>query len=153
MKKIISLITIMLASCGTTTQDVEYKLDFSPELQDQVFEYLADCQRHIHTHRCNQRIELKVKVQKLPEPNQLGVCQTFYPPNDYKRYIYISPKVMGTSLQKMVLYHEMTHCLFDEDHYDTEVDIMNSYTEPKKAEWIYKHWEFFLTKMFERISP
>lgn len=153
MKRIISIATILLASCGTTQPDIEYKMEFSPELQDQVFEYLADCQRHLHTHRCNQLIELKVKVQKLPEPNQLGICQMFYPPHDYKRYIYISPDVVGTDLQKLVLYHEMTHCLFDEDHYDTKIDIMNSYVYSNKAAHIYKNWDFFLKKMFERISP
>jgi len=151
MKRIISITSMLLASCGTTQPDIEYKLDFSPELQDQVFEYLADCQRFLYTHRCNQRIELKVKVQKLPDPQQLGVCYTYHPPHEYKRDIYISPKVIGTDLQKLVVYHELTHCLFEEDHYDTKVDIMNSYAESKKAQWIYKNWEFFLKKMFERI--
>lgn len=152
MRRIISILSMLIASCGTTEPDVEYKMEFSPELQDQVFEYLADCQRHLHTHQCNQRIELKVKVQKLPEPNLLGICQTFYPPHDYKRYIYISPDVVGTDLQKLVLYHEMTHCLFDDDHYDDEIDIMNTYTFSNKANHIYRNWGGYLEKMFGRIS-
>ena len=151
IKTSILLMLFLLISCGTTQPIKQFGNDFSPELQDDVFEFLADCQRHLHTHKCNQLILLTVKVQKLPEPDQLGVCYTYYSPNEHVRNIYIDPSIVGTAQQKLVVYHELAHCIFEMDHYDTKVDIMNSYTYEQKALWIYDNWDFFLKAMFSRI--
>lgn len=152
MIRIISLVFLMLVvACGTTETSLKYGKDFSPELQDDIFEFLADCQRFLSTHKCNQKLDLKVKVQKLPEPEQLGVCYTYYAPNEHRRYIFISPNVVGTPQQKLVIYHELIHCFFEMDHYDLKIDIMNTYTYEKKALWIYKNWDFFINAVFSRV--
>ena len=154
MKKIISLCCMLLTACGSVDdkQQVVTELPdtFDPRLHDLIMEYLADCQRHLTSTECNKNLQIKIRIRELEEENQLGLCYTYYPPYHLKRDILISPKLLGTKQLKLVLYHELTHCIFEMEHSDDKIDIMNSYSSEYKTNIIYGEWDKYLEAMFSR---
>jgi len=90
-------------------------------------------------------VNVEVKVVDLPDTT-LGIC-TIYPDNSLK--IKIDSSVVDSPLRKLVVYHELMHCVFDVEHYDDDIDIMNK--DATNDEEIIKHFNYYLQKSFTRI--
>lgn len=52
-------------------------------------------------------------------------------------------------LRKLVVYHELMHCVFDVDHWDHDIDIMNE--DSAHDEEILRNFPYYLKRAFERI--
>ena len=148
MKVLMILFTSMLASCGTLAPAKKMTVD--PRLQDDVINFLVDCERNLPYETCNPLLDVHLKVGKLPEKESLGVCITYGGDWSYKRVIIISPHILGAYNQKLVTYHELSHCILGMEHYDEEIDIMNSYEYSSKTQYLGENWDYFTTIMFKR---
>lgn len=149
MKTLIILAITILASCGTIPKQ---KMIIDPRLQDDVINFLVDCERNLPHETCHPRLDISVKVGKLPDPDSLGVCITYEGSWSYVRVIIISADVLSKDSRALVIFHELAHCLLAMEHHDKEIDIMNSYEYLTKTQYINKNWDYFTAIMFERVK-
>ena len=134
MKTMISAIIINtlvagLISCGTA-EEVNSETSVKPlyqvdeDLIDKVDGFYAEMLAHGIEARNNIPKSFSVRYREnMPE---LGVC--FAPRHDQKRILI--RKGLTPLVEKIVIYHEMGHCLYNMPHWgeDNYKDIMNVYT-------------------------
>jgi Zn-dependent peptidase ImmA (M78 family) len=124
-------------------------MTIDPRLQDDVMNFLMECERNLPYETCNPVLDVTAKVGKLPEPDSLGVCFVY---DDHKRVIVIAPNTVESPSRRVVIFHEMAHCVLGMDHFDDGVDIMNSYEHPFKTQYIKDNWDYFTTQVFKRVN-
>lgn len=90
-------------------------------------------------------VNVELKIVDLDDTT-LGMC-TIYPDNTLK--IKIDPSVLNSPIRKLVVYHELMHCVFDIEHYDDDIDIMNK--DASNDEVLIKNFNYYLQKAFTRI--
>lgn len=149
MKKLIPVFTILASSCGTA--EPEPRMNIHADLKAHTEEFIKDCNKYLGKEKCNPKIQLVMKVRPLAD-KKLGVCYIYNEPFQYKRKIVIDDEVMGAYNQKLVVYHELLHCLFQLDHFDDEIDILNTYVVPSNVRYINQYWDYFVEKAFRRVK-
>jgi Zn-dependent peptidase ImmA (M78 family) len=95
---------------------------------------------------CIPNTDLKVYVGRLPGPS-IGEC-TIY--SDKKLRVIIDKEVLTESNRRLVVFHELIHCVFDVDHYTEDIDIMN--TDSSNDQEIMNHFDFYVEKVFRRLQ-
>lgn len=145
--KLLSTLFFLIASCGTA-QPMP-KMSVPSELKDDVKEFMVDCNYVLGYAKCNPSLDIKIKIKPLKE-QRLGTCYLYSGALQYKRVIVISEDIVGTEYQKIVMYHELIHCLLHQEHMDDEIDIMNTYMTRKNTMYMYKSWDYFVTKALLR---
>ena len=131
--KLLTTLGLFIASCGTAQPTV--KMSVPSELAEDVKSFMKDCQAVLGFSKCNPSLDIKIKVKKLKE-QKLGTCYFYDGAFKYKRLIVMSEDIIGTEYQKIVMYHELIHCLLDQEHTDDEIDIMNTYMSPKNTKYM-----------------
>lgn len=139
------LICISASSCLSFSRPAMYMTD--ARLQAEISSFFQDCLGYFHRVQCMPEVNVQVEVRSLPSP-QLGVCTT-YPNNSLK--IQIEPSLLkeDRKLLKLVVYHELMHCVFDIDHYDEDIDIMNK--DSTYDQQILQNFNYYLQRAFTRI--
>jgi hypothetical protein len=118
MRSLSILSTLILSSCAThwNVQDIELAPFYSSFVQEAELRDI-DLQN-------TSRITVGF-AETLPN-NYIGLCRS----NSYKGEVLILRSFWdrATYNQKLMLaYHEFSHCLCDLDHYDGQLNIMNTY--------------------------
>jgi len=158
MNKLLTVSVIALSSviscmgCSTTAKPPDVPLSrIDPGLKPYVDKFYLECQKHNpNPESCAPLIKLTVRV-KQTEENVLGVCYVYGKPYEYVRDIHISPNVvLNETLLTVVMYHELMHCVLGYQHFDAQLDIMNSYLNDESTAYFVKYWDFFLKTVFDR---
>jgi len=139
---VLLLLVMCTASCLSLRPPMYYT---DARLQAEISNFFQDCLGYFHRAQCMPEVNVEVKVVDLPDTT-LGIC-TIYPDNSLK--IKIDSSVVDSPLRKLVVYHELMHCVFDVEHYDDDIDIMNK--DATNDEEIIKHFNYYLQKSFTRI--
>lgn len=148
IKNMIGIIcSLMIVACATR-EPKRMIVDTTNQLAPHVSEFFKYCKMYLDEEKCSPKILLRVKIKPLPS-NVLGQCTTYTVP-EYLRVVTIRPDVAVGYNMKVVLYHELFHCVLDKPHYDEELDIMNSYEDEKSTEFIYENWFNYLKAVFYR---
>lgn len=139
------LALLMLTASCLSFRDPMYKTD--ARLQYEITEFFHTCMAYFHRSKCMPEVDVEIKVTSLSDTT-LGVC-TIYPGSD-KLNIVIDRKLLNNPrLRKLVVFHELTHCVFDVDHFDDDIDLMNSNAD--YDEEIINNFNYYVQKAFERI--
>lgn len=146
MGKIILLLSLALFLSCCRTLDIGYIHTIDPRLQKDVSAFFETCQLYFPSKICIPDADLQVYVGRLPKP-MVGEC-TIYP--DKKLRVVIDKGILGEKDLRLVVFHEMLHCVFDVDHFEESPDIMNADTTHEKE--ILAHFDFYLEKVFRRIQ-
>lgn len=144
------LLAFLFTACATTPRAPDIPLSYiEPQLQPLVDDFYREC-RKVLGDQCDTRISLSVRVDKLPD-NTYGVCYLYNKPQEYVRQVDISKDILTKpSLLKVVLYHELIHCVLQQEHYDDHLDLMNTFTNEGTAQYVLLYWHFYLTTALER---
>jgi len=146
MGKIILLLSLALFLSCCRTLDIGYIHTIDPRLQKDVSAFFETCQLYFPSKICIPDADLQVYVGRLTKP-MVGEC-TIYP--DKKLRVVIDKGILGEKDLRLVVFHEMLHCVFDVDHFEESPDIMNADTTHEKE--ILAHFDFYLEKVFRRIQ-
>lgn len=92
-------------------------------------------------------VDVEIKVTDL-EDTTLGIC-TIYPNNSLLKIVIDKSLLDHPRLRKMVIYHELIHCVFDVDHYENDIDLMNA--NSKHEEEILRNFPYYVKKTLERV--
>ena len=149
MFKFYSIIFCALFStaCATSAPD-KITISAAEKLQPMVNEFFSYCTMYLSRDKCFPKIDLRVRINKLPE-NILGQC-TVYDKPEYLRIIEIQPDVVENYNFRAVMYHELFHCVLNKPHFDGEVDIMNAYEHEEHTKIMYDNWETFVRAVLLR---
>lgn len=143
---------ISCMGCSTTAKAPDVPLSrIDIGLKPYVDKFYAVCQKYNpNPESCTPLIKLTVRV-KQTEENILGVCYVYDKPYEYVRVIHINPQVvLNETLLTVVMYHELMHCVLGYQHFDDQLDIMNSYLNDESTAYFLKYWDFFLQTVFDR---
>lgn len=151
---VLSLFPLLVSciGCSTTANPPDVPLSrIEPGLKPIVNQFIKDCKRlNPKPETCTPYIKLTVRVIPTDE-NTLGVCFMYNSPYEYVRDIHINPETtLNETLLTVVLYHELMHCVLGYRHYDTQLDIMNSYLANDSSSYFLKYFDFFLKLVFDR---
>lgn len=138
----IVLLVCIIVSCLSMSPPL-YVTD--ARVQAEVSNFFQDCLRYFHRAQCIPEVKVSVRVVKLPDTT-LGQC-TIYPNDNLT--IVIDPSVLDSSFRKLVIYHELMHCIFDIEHYDDDVDIMNK--DNTHHVELMTRFDYYLQRAFARI--
>lgn len=141
---------LVLNGCANTmpVKRVEvssFTIESEDTLKGAVNWFMTDCNRMLSKEQCEPKAHLTVRQGNLSE-GTLGLC--WFSPK--QRLIEIDSDVISSQNYWVVLYHEMFHCVLGREHYDNDIDIMNTYEDTEKTLVIYANWEQFLRKVFLR---
>jgi hypothetical protein len=151
IRQYVRLLAFLLTACATTMPRApDMPLSYiEPQLKPLVDEFYQECKK-VLGEQCQTRITLTVKVDKLSD-NTYGVCYLYDKPYQYARHININSEIItNPTLLRVVLFHELIHCVLEQEHYDTQLDLMNTYTNEKTASYLLSYWQFYLTTALER---
>lgn len=146
---LVLLIAIILTACGTTSQSPEgFSKMVDPRLSGDVNRFFSDCKKYLPEAICHPNIELDVyvKEQAKMHDDSIGTCWTYSISN--KRRVFISDQVINTSEQRLVIYHELFHCVTETEHIENEPDIMNPDTSYSFI--VLQDWDSYVAKAFLR---
>jgi hypothetical protein len=115
-------------------------------LQKDVVEFFDTCQQYFPTRICIPDTDLKIYVGRLPGPS-IGECNIY---SDKKLRVIIDKEILSERNRRLVVFHELIHCVFDVDHYNDSVDIMNE--DSKHDQEIMDHFDFYVEKVFRRLQ-
>lgn len=150
MKTLCVVGSICAISCATPEikrDKIELSYTSDNQLAHYVTEFLANCREFLNENSCNPPINLQVTIAPLSE-NTLGLC-TIYPYNG-KRLVEIDPAIIGQYNERLVVYHELFHCILNKPHFDSEIDIMNAYEVEEQTKIIYINWREYVRAVFLR---
>lgn len=155
MIKLYMLIICALFSTGCATPSITRdKIGFTytadAGLNHYITEFMSDCRIYLGVIYCNPAINLSVTIAPLDE-NTLGLCTVY--PYVGKRTVEINSNIIGKYNERLVVYHELFHCILNLPHYDNEMDIMNAYESENSTQEIYLNWISFVRKTFLRALP
>jgi hypothetical protein len=143
---------MLLVACSTAPETELLTSRISPELKPLVDEFVSDCKRFVDNESCSPQITLTVQFKELKE-NNLGVCYLYDYPYNHVRRIEINEKIKATpELLKVVMVHELLHCVLQIEHFDKQLDIMNSYGNLETSKYLLSHWDFYLDLVFRRYK-
>lgn len=153
MIKLYMFISCLLFSTGCATPSITRdKVGFTyladKGLEHYVIEFVADCRTYLDDKLCNPSINLTVSIAPLND-NTLGLCTVY--PYAGKRTVDIHRSIIGQYNERLVVYHELFHCILNLPHHDNEIDIMNSYESEHSTQEIYLNWISFVRKTFLRV--
>ena len=113
----------------------------SPELRQPVREWVRDCEMH---HPMGWELfEMfdSVLVDDMMEYNMLGVCIP------ERNVILINSQILGNEfLLKLVVYHELGHCVLGKRHICDRISIMNPNLEQYDLEEYEVLWNLLLVE-------
>lgn len=146
MGRLIAFITLvaLTASC-LSFRDPMYKTD--ARLQYDITEFFHTCMAYFHRSKCMPEVDIEIKVVNL-EDTTLGTC-TIYPGDTVLKIVIDKSLLNNPPLRKMVVYHELMHCVFDVDHYEDDIDLMNA--QSLHEDEIIKNFPYYVKRAFERI--
>ena len=141
---------LLTCSCSTLDDGEPRRLSVlvEQEMIDIVNDFFTDCEKVLGSEKCRPAVELQGKIRPLKE-NTLGVCYIYDNP-EYLRRIYVDDDVTDPDLFRVVLYHELMHCVLEFPHNDDELDIMNSSADIISAKNIRYYWDFYVHKSLVR---
>jgi len=151
IRQCVRLLAFSLTACATTMPRApDMPLSYiEPQLKPLVDEFYQECKK-VLGEQCQTRITLTVKVDKLSD-NTYGVCYLYDKPYQYVRQVNINHDIIiNPTLLRVVLFHELIHCVLEQEHFDTYLDLMNTYTNEKTASYLLSYWQFYLTTALER---
>jgi hypothetical protein len=152
MNKLVKLLACIATSCATAPTPPPTPLQrIDPTLSAEVENFYLDCKRlSPNPESCAPRIKLTVQVKDLSDP-VWGVCYTYAPPYEYVRIVHMNrDTTLSPSLLKLVLYHELLHCVLGYEHYNDFLDVMNSSVDEKTADYVVNNLDYFLSIVFTR---
>lgn len=139
---VLFLLFMCTASCLSLRPPMYYT---DARVQAEISSFFQDCLGYFHRAQCMPEVNVELKIVDLDSAT-LGMC-TIYPDNTLK--IKIDQSVLNSPIRKLVVYHELMHCVFDIEHYDDDIDIMNK--DATYDDVIMKDFNYFLQKAFTRI--
>lgn len=145
---VISFFSGMFAACSSLHAPDKFTLRVDPTLEQTIFDFLKDCEQLLGDSVCKPPIKLEAGFKQLDD-DTLGTCYVYETPS-FLRKIYIDPEVTDPNLFRVVMYHELMHCILGTQHNDNELDIMNSYMGQNSADYIVNDWDFFVKQALTR---
>ena len=145
---VISFFSGMFAACASLHAPENLTISINPVMRTVIFEFLEDCEKVLNTETCKPKLQLEGGFKKL-DKDLLGTCYVYETPS-YLREIYIDPEVTDPNLFRVVMYHELMHCILGTEHTDNELDIMNSRMDQKSADYIANNWDNFVKQALTR---
>lgn len=146
MGRIILLALLLLSSSSCRTLDIGNVHTVDTRLQKDVVEFFDTCQLYFPTTFCIPDTDLKVYVGRLPGPS-IGECNIY---SDKKLRVIIDKEVLSERNRRLVVFHELIHCVFDVDHHTEDIDIMNA--DSRNDQEIVDHFDFYVEKVFRRLQ-
>ena len=145
---ILSFLSGLMLACSTLSVPEHLTVQVDTVMHQTVFDFLDDCEAVLGAEKCKPRYELEGGIRKL-ENGTLGTCYVYDTPA-YLRKIYVDKSVEDPDLFRVVMYHELMHCILDFQHHDDGLDIMNSTTNADNAKEIAKSWDEFVNQALKR---
>lgn len=148
--KLLILGTLCLFACATpsiTRDKAKTTYTSDAKLSHYITEFFLDCRAILGTDECSPQIDLKLEIKTLDE-HTLGICYVY--PYTGKRLIQIDPDIIGQYNERLVVYHELFHCVLNRQHFDDSLDIMNTFEVEENTFKIYKDWQSYITNTFKR---
>jgi hypothetical protein len=147
---ILSYLSGLVVACSTTDVNAPRRMivEVDPIMQETVNNFLSDCEKVLGREKCRPNIELQGKIRPLKE-DTLGLCYIYENPEHLRR-IFVDDNVTDPNLFRVVLYHELMHCVLEFPHHDDELDIMNSSADIISARSIVQFWESYVYKSLVR---
>ena len=115
-------------------------------LSHYVNDFLSECRLYLPDSKCSPPIDLRVIVTSLPD-NILGQCSVY---EGRLRTVELDNTILTQYNEKIVMYHELYHCVLGIPHYDNEPDIMNTYENDEITQYIYNNWSEYTKRVFTR---
>lgn len=146
MGKVVILILALfsLTNCVTFRSAPSYNIDATLQYDASLF--FQKCVHHLSKELCLPKVPLEMGVETLEWP-LLGECIISTPS---QLDISISDRILEEAmLRRLIVYHELAHCIFDIDHHDDDIDIMNSTSQYDLT--ITQNLDFYLKKLFDRV--
>jgi hypothetical protein len=145
MTRLVACLLLVLSACVTPALD--------PKLVPIMNEFKADAkQRQIPLTIANPttmhfvtKEEMAEEIDNKPNQQVIGLCVTI---GDEFAFVYILEDEYTDTRLRVLVYHELAHCLMDADHYEASIDIMNPIL-PEIGKSQLKKYE---DKMFERLK-
>lgn len=140
------IIIVALVGCGALP-----KRYVDPRFDSIIAEYLVDS----HDHNLNtDKYSTIRRIEYGTLPNRIkGHCETninkWEPKLNY-RTITIAPNIQGFEL-KLILFHELSHCVFDAPHVADSEDIMNA-TPGQDIQFYEGEWTILVDNMLNRFK-
>ncbi len=139
-------ILFQIEGCGREVKDYEREetLGGDPHLVAEYYNHMAD---YIDEGVGPGDDKKVIGVQYGPLTTTiLGLC-TFDPRG---RVITLRYDLMFNLAQRnLILVHEMGHCVYNQGHYDEDIDIMNTFSDDEQEK--INHWPKYFHKLCQRI--
>ena len=139
------LCTIALATTIACSPQQHTIITQDQELADHVNHFIAEAAKHSAAYM----VPANMVVKKVEMPiGTLGTC-TISTSGLTVKLNTIYWKYISKAKQTQVIFHELSHCLLNMDHYDTEVDIMNT---SENTDFNDENAQEYIQKLFNRYN-
>ena len=118
-----------------------------PVLREPVNKWITDCNKY---HPMGWEIYYifdSILVDDNMDPNMLGVCEPG------RNVILINRNIIADEfLLKLVVYHELGHCILDKRHICDRISIMNPNLQRYDREKYEMYWRVLIVEYFNNVG-